>query len=288
MSAVVQRVLVDEPAAGDVDDERGRLHERELLGADHAGRLGRLRHVDRDEVALLEQLVEREQLHAELLRAGARDVGVVGDDAHAERLQARGDERADAAEADDADGLLEELGAGVRADASTAPARATACAAGMWRARLRMWPTVSSAAEMMFEVGALTTMTPAVVAALMSTLSSPTPARATTLSTGAAAIASASIFVAERTSTAFASASAASSAGRSVPSTLRTSKSGPRASIVAGESSSAMSTTGFDTNGSFGAMRAHAAAKCEWMLRHTPSGRLHVPLYWSGRGASVV
>ena len=48
-----------------------RLHMRELLGADHAGRLGRLRHVDRDEVALLEQLVERQQLHAELLRAGA-------------------------------------------------------------------------------------------------------------------------------------------------------------------------------------------------------------------------
>ena len=35
-----------------------RLHLRELLGADHAGGLGRLRHVDRDEVALLEQLVE--------------------------------------------------------------------------------------------------------------------------------------------------------------------------------------------------------------------------------------
>ena len=52
----------------------------------------------------------------------------------------------------------------------------------MWRARLRMCPTVSSAAEMMFEVGAFTTMTPAVVAALMSTLSSPTPARAMTLS----------------------------------------------------------------------------------------------------------
>ena len=47
-----------------------------------------------------------------------------------------------------------------------------------------MWPTVSSAAEMMLEVGALTTMTPAVVAALMSTLSSPTPARAMTRSFG--------------------------------------------------------------------------------------------------------
>ncbi len=57
----------------------------------------------------------RHELHAELLGAGAGDVGVVGDDAHVERLQARGDERADAAEADDADGLLEELGAGVGA-----------------------------------------------------------------------------------------------------------------------------------------------------------------------------
>ena len=45
-----------------------------------------------------------------------------------------------------------------------------------------MWPMVSSAAEMMFEVGALTTMTPAFVAALMSTLSRPTPARAMTFS----------------------------------------------------------------------------------------------------------
>ena len=32
----VQRILVDQAAAGDVDDVRGRLHERELRGADHA------------------------------------------------------------------------------------------------------------------------------------------------------------------------------------------------------------------------------------------------------------
>ncbi len=127
------------------------------------------------------------------------------------------------------------------------PAARELWAAGMWRARLRMWPTVSSAAEMMFEVGAFTTITPAVVAALMSTLSRPTPARAMTFSFGADAIASASTFVADRTSTAAASASAASSAGRSVPSTDLISKSGPRASTVAGESSSAIRTTGFVT-----------------------------------------
>ena len=110
---LVERVLVDEPAAGDVDDEGRRLHARELLGADHAGRLGRLRHVDRDEVAALEQLVEGHQLHAELLGPRGRDVRVVGDDLGAERLQAGGDECADAAESDDADGLLVELDAGV-------------------------------------------------------------------------------------------------------------------------------------------------------------------------------
>ena len=127
------------------------------------------------------------------------------------------------------------------------PAASEACAAGMCRASDRMWPMVSSAALMMFEVGALTTMTPAAVADVRSTLSSPTPARATTLSCGAAAIASASICVAERISTALASASAESSAARSVPSTSRMSKSGPRASTVAGESCSAIRTTGLAT-----------------------------------------
>ena len=52
----------------------------------------------------------------------------------------------------------------------------------MWRAAASMSATASSAALTMLEVGALTTMTPAWVAALTSTLSRPTPARATTLS----------------------------------------------------------------------------------------------------------
>jgi hypothetical protein len=71
----------------------------------------------------------------------------------------------------------------------------------------------------------LTTITPRAVAAGTSTLSSPTPARATTFNRFDAASASASTIVAERTSRASASASAASSAGRSVPSTWRISTS---------------------------------------------------------------
>ncbi len=98
----------------------------------------------------------------------------------------------------------------------------------------------------MFEVGALTTITPALVAAETSTLSRPTPARATTLSFFAAAIASASTLVAERIRIASTSAMAGSSSARSAPLHCRISKSGPSASTVAGDSSSAMSTTGFE------------------------------------------
>src|SRR5699024_10512811 len=128
------------------------------------------------------------------------------------------------------------------------PSFREALAGALLRADDRMWPQVSSAAEMMFEVGALTTMTPASVAACVSTLSIPTQARAMTFSFFAAPIASASIVVAERISTASASASAGSSWSRSEPSVLRISKSVPRAPMVAGESSSAMSTPGLDTN----------------------------------------
>jgi hypothetical protein len=116
-------------------------------------------------------------------------------------------------------------------------------AAGMWRAAAIRRPTASSAALTMLDCGALTTMTPAWVAALTSMLSRPTPARATTLSRGAAAIASASTLVALRTSTASASAIAVSRSVRFAPSQRRISKSGPSASTVAGESSSAISTT---------------------------------------------
>ena len=132
-----------------------------------------------------------------------------------------------------------------------APPLSAWLAGAMFRAVASSRPTASSAAEVMLEVGALTTMTPATVAALTSTLSRPTPARATTFSREAAASASSSICVAERTRTASTSARAGSSSSRLAPSQCRTSKSGPRASRVAGESSSAIKTTGLVTDLSF-------------------------------------
>ena len=77
-----------------------------------------------------------------------------------------------------------------------APFLRASLAGAMLRAQARSRPTASSAALVMLEVGALTTMTPALVADSTSTLSRPTPARATTLRFFAAASASASILVA--------------------------------------------------------------------------------------------
>src|SRR4051812_32931074 len=124
------------------------------------------------------------------------------------------------------------------------PSRSDASAAGMCRAAASSRATACSAALTMFEVGALTTMTPRSVAAVTSTLSRPIPARATTLRFGAAASASASICVALRIITADASANAGSSAARSAPSTWRISTPLPSTSSTLGASSSAMRTTG--------------------------------------------
>src|SRR3954471_15000227 len=114
----------------------------------------------------------------------------------------------------------------------------------MCRAAASSRATACSAALTMFDVGALTTMTPRSVAAATSTLSRPMPARATTWRLGAAASASASIRVALRIITAAASASAGSSAARSAPSTCRISTSSPSTSSTLGASSSAIRTTG--------------------------------------------
>ena len=109
----VQRILIDQAAPGHVDNERRRLHQRKLVRRDHPGRLGRLRHVDGDEVGLGEQFIQSKQCHAELLGACRGHVWVIRHDVGAEGLHPRGDERTDAAEPDDADGLLVEFDAGV-------------------------------------------------------------------------------------------------------------------------------------------------------------------------------
>ncbi len=238
-----QRRLVHQPAARGVDDDDARLGLGQRVLVDQAGRLGCLGQVHRDEVGAGQQFVQGQQFDAQLRGAGRRHVGVVGDDVGAERRDPLGDQLADAAQPHDADGLAEDLGArelralpGVFAQRGVGrrdlPGRGQqqrqACSAALW----------------MFDVGALTTSTPRSVAASTSTLSRPTPARATIFSLGAAASTSASTVVAERTSSASASGTAASSFSRSGPSTQRTSTWSPRAATVDWASLSAINTTG--------------------------------------------
>ena len=113
LEGVVERGLVDDPAAGGVDEDQARLRAGQLVGADQPDRLRRLGQVDAHEVGLGEQGVEVDEADAHLRGAAGLHVGVVGDDLHAEGAEALGDQDADAAEADDADGLLVELDAGV-------------------------------------------------------------------------------------------------------------------------------------------------------------------------------
>ena len=167
------------------------------------------------------------------------------------------------------------------------PCRSEACAGLTLRAAASISATASSAAETMLDVGALTTITPDWVAARTSTLSSPTPARATTLSRVATASASASTVVALRTSSASASGSAASSSARSAPLQCRISKSGPSSSIVAGLSSSAISTIGR----SFPGVRGHSQRCPSWVAalrgRTTLCGRPDYPAPLGKWGASA-
>ena len=137
-------------------------------------------------------------------RAGG-DVGVVGDDRGSRTRPAAREQLADPAEPDDADRLAEDLDT-VELAALPVCSRRVWSAAGIWRAAASISATACSAAVWMLEVGALTTRTPRSVAAGTSTLSRPTPARATILSFLAAASTSASTVVADRTSSASASA----------------------------------------------------------------------------------
>ena len=94
------------------------------------------------------------------------------------------------------------------------PAARPSRAAWAW-GTLRAWASssamVCSAAEMMFDCGALTTMTPRRVAASTSTLSRPMPARPTTTRSAPAASTSAVTWVAERMMRASAPLTASSS-----------------------------------------------------------------------------
>ena len=105
-----ERVLVDDAAARGVHEPGTLLHHRELVLPDQPPRVRGAREVDRDEVGLhQERLERRHHVYAQLLGSLAGDVRVERDHAHPEGLGPRGDERPDPAEPDQAEGLAREL-----------------------------------------------------------------------------------------------------------------------------------------------------------------------------------
>ena len=109
----LERLLVDELAAGRVDDPHAVSHPREGVGVEHAARLRVERKMQRHDVGLREDVVERAcRLDAELPEALGRDEGVEGDDAHPEAERPARDLAPDPPETEHAERLAGELDPG--------------------------------------------------------------------------------------------------------------------------------------------------------------------------------
>ena len=108
-----------------------------------------------------DELVHRlDELHAELAGAVGADERVVRDEPHAERVRTLRDEHADPTEADDAERLAVQLDALPLRAVPAARRWRSAFACGTLRACASSSAIVCSAADRMFDCGALTTITP--------------------------------------------------------------------------------------------------------------------------------
>src|SRR5207302_5141848 len=106
-----ERPLVHDAATGTVDDPDAGLDAGELVLAEQVTRVSRQRHVDRDEVRAGEELIQLDGLDTVALGRFPRQIGVVGDDVHAEAERAPRDLGTDASEPHNAQHLAEELDA---------------------------------------------------------------------------------------------------------------------------------------------------------------------------------
>ena len=205
---VGEGLVDDELAAGAVDDADALLHDGDGLLVDEAFGLGGEADVEREVVGFGEDLFDGDEGDVVFAGDDRGDEGVVADERHAEGAGAAGDFEADAAEADDAEGLAAELGA---LEGLLVPGAGVhgAVGGGILRPMAIMRPRVSSATATALAPGVFMTTMPWRVAASVSMLSTPTPARPTTRSLGAWSRRAASTWTAERTTRASASASSA-------------------------------------------------------------------------------
>ena len=104
-------VLVDDAASGRVDEQGAALHFLERRIVDHVLGLRRERCVNCQEVGAGQQLVELDQLDAELGGAIATHHRIHANDLHLETLRAVGNDASDVAQADDAERLIGDLAA---------------------------------------------------------------------------------------------------------------------------------------------------------------------------------
>ena len=95
--------LVDDRAARRVDEDRGRLHPGEVPGIDQVVRLLRQQDVERHDVGLAQQLLERHQLDAQGRGCIRRHVRITRQEAKAERPGPRRDQSRYAPEANQAE-----------------------------------------------------------------------------------------------------------------------------------------------------------------------------------------
>lgn len=107
-------VLLDNATAANVDDVAA-LEQVEFVCADQALGFGSQRRVNRQEVGGFETVLELDEFCADALGALLADVGIVGDDVHAQRVELFRDLLADAAEANDAERFAVEFRAEILA-----------------------------------------------------------------------------------------------------------------------------------------------------------------------------
>ena len=111
---VDQRLLVDQAAAGAVDNPGAWLHELERRTIDEVLGFSAERHVHGQKIHARQQIFEINQLETEIGGDLLRHVRVGDNDFHLHRLSAARHLATDATEADDADRLVLELDAEVR------------------------------------------------------------------------------------------------------------------------------------------------------------------------------
>ena len=143
---------------------------------------------------------------------------------------------------------------------SQRPARIEATASGVWRASDNISAKVCSVAASVFAPGVLSTTMPASVAAGTSIASTPTPARATTVSFGPYASSARSTRVSERTIKPSASASAACSASAERPTVETTSMPASRKTPIPVSENGSATTTRAERLGALTALMGRTCA----------------------------